>query len=213
MIRTLFTKDDHHEKESLSVHRVEALYDGVLAIAMTLLVLDIDIPATFDIYDSATLLNALSEIHLTFIDYFISFFIIASFWVGNNTEFRFIKKTDHSNLWLMLITLFFIALIPFTTSLQNVFSGIALSEIIFHINVLIIVVLKYARWEYIVRNKQLLNIEQNSISETLLHVRLARRAILIPLAGIMLTFIIKDYSNLIYIAFFFLRVRIKQEKP
>ena len=54
-----FKRDSKEDKQELSLHRIEGLFDAVLAIAMTLLVLDIAIPDTSDVVDSSSLFSEL----------------------------------------------------------------------------------------------------------------------------------------------------------
>src|SRR6056297_2031291 len=133
-----FKRDSKEDKQELSLHRIEGLFDAVLAIAMTLLVLDIAIPDTSDVVDSSSLFSELWRMGDTFLKYFISFFILAGFWVANNAEFKHLKRADKTFLWLNLLSIFFISLIPFSTSLMDTYSEILLAEVVFHFNIFVV---------------------------------------------------------------------------
>lgn len=95
--------------------RVLALTDGVVAIAMTLLVLDLGVDYRGD--SVSGLVNALGEQGGRFIAFFIAFWVIAQFWVIHHRVFRRITRHEDSlamrNFWF----LFGISLLPFTTGL------------------------------------------------------------------------------------------------
>jgi len=198
-------KKSSDESLTLSLHRTEALYDGILAIAMTLLVLDIEIPNHDRITTSGEFLLALGNMHLTFIKYFTSFFILASLWIANNKEIHYLNKTNKTHMWLNLFCLFFIVLIPFTTSVQDDFSSIVFAPILFHINIFLIEVFSLLKWLYIKKNKDL---TKNDIATTAVFHNQINRCLylmIIPLIAILTTFAIGEYSNLLYILFFFVK--------
>ena len=102
------------EKEGdmgLSLGRLEALSDGVWAIAITLLVLLIDVPSSSE----KNLFKALWENIHHFIAYVISFVLLCIYWWRHHSIFHYLKKTDKVLTWLNLFFLLWIAFIPFPT--------------------------------------------------------------------------------------------------
>jgi uncharacterized membrane protein len=97
-------KEEHDH--SLSTKRIEAFSDGVIAIAMTLLVLDLKVPATPD----------LSEIGPQFTSFVLSFFVVCIFWVNHHQFFHILDKATRKLLWLNNLLLFWICFIPFPTA-------------------------------------------------------------------------------------------------
>ena len=187
------------KKDILSKHRIEALFDGVFAIAMTILVLNISVPPDLKISNPDALLNALQKMTPTFFNYVISFIILASFWVNNNHQFRYIKQTDKTHLWLYLWNLMFIVLIPFSTSLMGDYSGLIFAELFFHLNLLIIGIISIITWHYIVKNHHLLQQDKYDI----LVIRKGRNKslvfIIVPLIAICVTFWLPEWSTLSYV--------------
>jgi uncharacterized membrane protein len=94
--------------------RTVAFSDGVFAIAITLLVLSIDVPK---LGHGASLDNALSNLSDNLVSYFIGFAVIGLFWVGHHYFFASLRGFDGRMLWLNLLYLSFIGLLPFTTAL------------------------------------------------------------------------------------------------
>jgi uncharacterized membrane protein len=95
--------------------RVEAFSDGVLAIAITLLVLDLRVPARDALHGS--LLGALGHEWPSFAAYVTSFLVIGIIWINHHAVFELIGRIDRVLLVLNLVLLMFVAAIPFTTSL------------------------------------------------------------------------------------------------
>ena len=186
------------DRQELSLHRVEGLFDAVLAIAMTLLVLDISIPQTGNVVDSTTLFSELWKMVDTFLKYFISFFILAGFWVANNAEFKHLKKADKPFLWLNLFSIFFISLIPFSTSLMDTYADIFLAEIVFHFNIFIVEFFIFLRSVYVYKHQNLVDGNISDEKEVYSYYIASIGGLLVPLAAVGLTFLIQGNSSLVY---------------
>jgi uncharacterized membrane protein len=93
--------------------RIEAFSDGVFAIAITLLVIEIGVPHV----EGTTLSRALVEQWPSYIGYAISFLQIGVIWANHHNRFRFIARSDHLLLFLNILFLMCVAFIPFPTAL------------------------------------------------------------------------------------------------
>lgn len=94
--------------------RLEAFSDGVFAVAITLLVLDLRVPRDAQ---PGGLGHALNDLWPNYASYVVSFFIIGIIWVNHHAMLGFIRRVDRTLLFLNLLLLLFIALIPFPTAL------------------------------------------------------------------------------------------------
>ncbi|HZR38670.1 MAG TPA: TMEM175 family protein [Ktedonobacteraceae bacterium] len=101
--------------EDKETGRLEAFSDGVFAVAITLLVLDIKIPT--DIKSSSALLNDLWEQRWTFSAFIVSFFFVGIMWMNHHRLFTHIRRTNTGLMLLNLLLLFFIVLTPVPTAL------------------------------------------------------------------------------------------------
>jgi uncharacterized membrane protein len=101
-------------EEEGSAARLLALSDGVFAIAMTLLALDIAVPVGLS---SAGFEEALGDVMPSVWAYVLSFLVIAAFWRGHHQVFRYVEKVDGTVIKLGLLSLGLIALMPFPTTL------------------------------------------------------------------------------------------------
>ena len=97
----------------MTTDRVEAFSDGVFAIAITLLVLDIAVPRP----RSGRLAHALAAQWPTYLAYAVSFFIIGIIWVNHHAVFTALDRADRALLMINLLLLAWVVLIPWPTSL------------------------------------------------------------------------------------------------
>ena len=96
--------------------RIEAFSDGVFAIAMTLLVLDLKEPHELG---SRGLLHALTSQWPTYVAYVTSFFTVLIMWINHHHLFRLIRRTDQGLLLLNGLLLLSVTFVPFPTSLVS----------------------------------------------------------------------------------------------
>ena len=97
----------------MNKQRLEAFSDGVFAIVITLLILDIRIPEV----DPAALPAALVDMLPQLLTYVLSFFIVGLYWHLHHQVAAQIKMIDEAFIWLNLIWLLFVSVLPFPTAL------------------------------------------------------------------------------------------------
>ena len=90
-------------------NRLEAFSDGVLAIIITIMVLELGLPAGKHFKDFA----ALGPILLS---YLLSYFFIAIYWINHHQTFHHIERVNLKILWCNIVWLFIMSFIPFTTA-------------------------------------------------------------------------------------------------
>jgi uncharacterized membrane protein len=102
----------------LKKDRLEMFTDGVFAIAITLLILEIKIPKHEQVHEAGGLYNYLKHIWPSYVSYFITFFMIGIYWSNHHWMFEFIiKRTNHFFNMLNILFLMTIAFMPFTTAI------------------------------------------------------------------------------------------------
>jgi uncharacterized membrane protein len=132
----------------LAVHRLEALVDGVFAIVMTLLVLEISIPEIVHPSLHAELPRRLLELWPKLYSYVLSFLVLGILWSLHHRSFHSIKRSDSGLIWLNIVFLMFVALIPFSTSLLGNYGTEQLSIVIYAINIILAVAMRLIIWIY-----------------------------------------------------------------
>lgn len=114
-----------------STTRIEAFSDGVLAIVITLMVLEIKIPAMAEHIGNREAWQSLHSLWPKLLSYALSFVMIAIFWVNHHQLFHSIKHATRSLLWLNNAWLFFICLLPFPTAFLGEHPTLPLASSIF----------------------------------------------------------------------------------
>ena len=118
--------------------RLSAITDGVYAVALTLLALEIVVPSANSIHSSAQLNNYMVNNLLPQLSlYLISFIILSNFWASTNAIPMY-KKVDNTILTINLDILALVVLIPFSTSFVLSFYHYSQSVIIFSLIILLV---------------------------------------------------------------------------
>jgi len=97
--------------------RLAALSDGIFAVAMTLLVLDLRVPVADAIHSEHDLWHALAALAPQIVMYMMSFLTLGIFWVGQQTQLNHLVRSDRSLTWIHLAFLFAVTIMPFSTRL------------------------------------------------------------------------------------------------
>jgi uncharacterized membrane protein len=130
--------------------RLIFLVDGVFAITMTLLVLELR-PPEFGISSlQDSLLAMLPRLYI----YLIAFYSIANHWVVHQRMFRHITCMDTTLLWLTILGLLFITLIPAATAIVGRYPGEKLAVACFSANSFFQAVTVWLFWKYVVKNQK-----------------------------------------------------------
>jgi TMEM175 potassium channel family protein len=113
---------EEHLAHLSTTNRVEAFSDGVMAIAITLLVLDLKLPSSVEV-GSDGLLFALLGRWPTYVAYLAAFLTIGIIWLNHHTLIARIARFDTQLHWLNLVLLLGVATLPFPTSLVAEYVG------------------------------------------------------------------------------------------
>ena len=101
----------------ISRNRLEMLCDGIFAIAMTILVLELKVPELVDRHSAAELAQSLERNRATFFSYLLSFLWLGIVWARHNEHFRHIETITKGVLALQLLQLATAAFFPFCAAL------------------------------------------------------------------------------------------------
>ncbi|MBZ9796529.1 TMEM175 family protein [Mesorhizobium sp. ES1-4] len=136
------------EPSQTGLHRVVGLTDGVFAIALTLIVLEIRVPAHEAIRSEHDLLAAIAALAPRFLTYALSFLTLTIFWFGQQAQHGLIARSDRRLATLNLCFLAFIALLPFSTDLLADFLEFRTAVLVYWLNLLMLGVTLSASWHY-----------------------------------------------------------------
>ncbi len=197
------SNNDTNTNISMSTKRIETLVDGIFAIAMTLLVLTLEVPQIPYPATNDQILDVLTRMAPQFFIYVLSFLLLATFWRINHSQFNLIKKTDQGLLMINVFWLLLVALVPFSTNLVGDYGYLTVPMVFFHLNLFLIGVLFNYNWYY--AN------EHNFIDENLDKDFIKSRQIInltLPVCALIamgLAFITPEFSPMVYIATFFVK--------
>ena len=141
-----------------SIERLAALSDGVFAVAMTLLVLGLAVPPRgpssgfpSGINTDLDLIHALVSIGGHLIPYVMSFLTLGIFWVGQQTQLNFLKRSNRNMTWIYLGFLLCVTLMPFSTGLLATFSFLRMAVVVYWLNIALLGAVLYITLRYAMR--------------------------------------------------------------
>jgi uncharacterized membrane protein len=134
-----------------SVERLAAISDGIFAVAMTLLVLDLRDPAREAIHSEHDLWHALFAMFPQFITYLMSFLTLAIFWNGQQAQLNCFARTDRHLTWIHMAFLFAVSIMPFSTRLLADFISYRAAFLCYWGNILLLGIVLYLSWLYATR--------------------------------------------------------------
>ena len=135
--------------------RVEALGDGIFAIAMTLLVLELHVPPLAATAPAGELAKALLPMWPKFAGYGGSFLILGVLWIGHHNQFHYIRHVDRPFLWINILFFMCVGFMPYCTALMGSFIWNRLAAAVYGSALLVTGTVLYAEWRYAARHELL----------------------------------------------------------
>lgn len=140
--------------------RLEALADGIFAIVMTLLVIEIKVPEVGGIVTNGSVLEAVWHLHPFFLSYLLSFLLLFTYWRGHHYIASVLAKNIDNRLTTINALFFlFVALVPFSTLLLSLYSDTQTAIAIYGANIVVIGMTLYWMRHYILGAPTILNTE------------------------------------------------------
>jgi uncharacterized membrane protein len=118
--------------------RIAALVDGIFAVAMTLLVLDLRLPEGATLSGDSAVWRQLVGLTGRISAYALSFIVLGMFWIGHHSLFHFVRRVSREVLWVNLLFLLCITLVPFSTNLLSGHTHLQIPIVVYGINLLLI---------------------------------------------------------------------------
>lgn len=135
--------------------RMEALTEGIYAIALTLLVLELKLPALPDGASNAQLLDALRELLPKALTWLLSFWVMMLFWLGQVRTYRLCAGLDSTMVRIELVHLAGISLLPFSTALQGEHGDLTAASAVYAANLFAVSLLSSLRSWHVMRTPAL----------------------------------------------------------
>ena len=179
-------------------NRMEALIDGIFAVALTLLVLDIKLPDDVTYPTNEALWQQLVTLERHFAIYAISFVVIGIYWVAHHVQFHYVRFTDRRLIWINMFFLLVISFVPFATDVVGDHHDLVIPCEIYGATVLSLSALTYLHLRYLSRHPKLATQDLTPEVVAMLNRRIGMFA-LIPLSSMLLAFYSTRFAVYVYI--------------
>lgn len=138
-----------------NVDRLAALSDGIFAVAMTLLVLDLRVPASDAVHAERDLWHLLFGLVPSLVVFLMSMMTLGIFWVGQQTQLNYFSRTDRNLAWIHIAFLCAVCFVPFSTLLLAGFIHFRTALIVYWFNILLLGLTLLGSWRYATRSQLL----------------------------------------------------------
>ena len=131
-----------------NVERLAALSDGIFAVAMTLLVLDLHTPSREAVHSEEGLWQALGTLSPQLVTWLMSFLTLGIFWNGQQAQLNRLVRADRHLTWIHLAFLCCVSVLPFSTRLLGEFISFRTALLFYWANILLPGLVLYTAWQY-----------------------------------------------------------------
>jgi TMEM175 potassium channel family protein len=166
------TKSKSKPEETLGLERIVFFSDAVMAIAITLLAIDLKVPEMDASVAIAELPKQLASIGPSFMTFFISFIVIGIYWISHHRYFGYIKRYDTRLMLLNLVFLFFIACMPFLANMLGRYVFVPIAMIAYTIAVAALGLAMGLIWRYASKNHRLISADLDDHTIRMNNIRL-----------------------------------------
>src|SRR5437867_12184874 len=132
--------------------RIAALADGLFALAMTIIVLEIRVPDPGPIRSEEELWTALLHLAPRIVTYLMSFLTLGIFWNAQQTQLNQFTRADWHLTWFQLAFLAAVALMPFSTAFLADFISFRIALLVYWANIFVLGAVLYVAWSHALRN-------------------------------------------------------------
>lgn len=136
------------ERVGVPPNRIEALADGIFAVAMTILVLELHVPDLGAVASEADLLAALKNLVPKILSFASGFVILGTLWIGHRFQFHYIRRSNRAILWINLIFLLTISFLPFVVALVGTYGPMRVSCVLYGATLVAALTCLLIQWLY-----------------------------------------------------------------
>ncbi|MBE7174433.1 MAG: DUF1211 domain-containing protein [Williamsia sp.] len=184
----------------ITTGRLEAFSDGVIAIIITIMILELKLPDLNRHSSEAHMISYLKSLAPYFSIYVFSYTMIGIFWTNHHHMFHLLETTDETLLWLNFVFLFALSLIPFATAIVGASPLLSLSAAIYGFVLLLTTLSFLVMRNYTIRHKLLHEDNDRTLSRKIYRLSLRARTKSLVGAIVYLAAIGTAYIN-IYVAY------------
>jgi uncharacterized membrane protein len=143
--------NDHGDSEvpvGLPTNRIEALADGIFAVAMTILVLELHVPELGREVSEAHMLSELESLVPKVLSFGSGFVILGTLWVGHHFQFNYIRRSSRAILWINIVFLLTISFLPFVIALIGTYGAMRVTCILYGATLVVAMTCLLVQWLY-----------------------------------------------------------------
>jgi uncharacterized membrane protein len=129
-------------------NRIEALADGIFAVAMTILVLELHVPDLGPVTSEGLMLSALTSLAPKVFSYVSGFVILGTLWIGHRFQFHYIRRATRAILWINLVFLLTISFLPFVIALIGTYGAMRVTCILYGTTLELALACLLVQWLY-----------------------------------------------------------------
>lgn len=157
--------ETNFEQEKQSLTRLQRIADGIFMLAMTLMVLQFDLPDLNNSLSTEQITQFLFDQFPALFVYLGTFILIAFYWLSHLEQFKYYRKTDTVHLWLNLLSLMFVVIIPYANDLSNLDGANVSIQIFYSLDLFLVGLFSCLSWWYGSSNYRLIedNLDKQSI--------------------------------------------------
>lgn len=139
---------DSEVPAGLPPNRIEALANGIFAVAMTILVLELHVPELGPEASDARLLSALESLAPKAFSFASGFVILGTLWIGHRYQFHYIRRSNRAILWINLVFLLTISFLPFVVALVRTYGAMPVACVLYGTTLLVAMTCLLVQWLY-----------------------------------------------------------------
>ena len=154
----VFEDDEHPDAQrerGYDIGRLMAISDGIFAVAMTLLVFNVPVPAIAQNDATSRLPAALLGTGPPLLTFALSFFLVSFYWIQHHQLFRRLVGVDVRLLWLNLVVLFLVCLLPFSSAVVGRYPATVIGAEVYAVNLAAIALASSALYLFATRGHQM----------------------------------------------------------
>lgn len=148
LVNQVNDREDSKVFVGLPPNRIEALADGIFAVAMTILVLDLRVPELGAEVSDARMLSALESLLPKALSFVSGFVILGTLWIGHRYQFHYIRSSNRAILWINLVFLLTISFLPFVVALIGAYGAIRVTCILYGATLVLAMTCLLVQWLY-----------------------------------------------------------------
>ncbi len=190
-------------------HRIEALGDGIFAVAMTLLVIELKLPEHGTVHNNAELMSAVIQLIPKFVAWFISFFVLALFWLGHHRLFHYVRHVDGKLLAYSILQLGFASLMPFASALSGEYGGALFSQVFYSAIMASLAIMSLLMGGYIYRHHELTMTPMPEVVYRGMRIR-TLGLVIISVCAVVIAAYIPFAGNMAFMLMFFVSIAVRR---